>query len=978
MGDTGGNDAGDRDGAAGAGGPGADTDLLQTASPDARVVGGRVIARDALRASEARQRFLLTLSDALRDQPDERAVTGRAVELIAEHLRLDRCWVSEVFGEQGYSTVGPERARPGLPPMAGVYRLADYPETIRRLATEPLVVRDAAADPGFTDPEKALLARLHLRALLVVPLRRGPDRVVWALAAAAAAPRDWTDGERLLLEEVAERVWAAAERRRAEAARRASEERLRLALLAAGMGSFAWDPVNDRGEPDGRLLDLFGLAGPGVSLADVMERVHPDDRERHLAAVARALDPAGDGHLRTEVRFGRPDGGERWLEMHGRTEFAGDPPRAVRMAGVIADVTQRHQAEAAVRASEARLRAVAANLPGAAVFVVGPDLRYSLAEGQGLRDAGFAPTDYEGKTLAEALPPEQLPDHERTYRQVLAGGTFAHEHGDYGRHFVTHGAPLRDPDGAVTAALAVSYDITDRKRAEEAVRASEERFRLLVERVRDHALFALDPDGVVASWNPAAERVFGYPAGEIVGRSGDAFFTPEDRAAGLPGRERAAAAAVGRATDENWAVRKDGSRFWASGASSAVRDAAGRLTGFVKVVRDRTEARDAGEAVRRAEERLRLALDAARMGIWEWDIPAGAHTRDANLNRLLGLPADPSTHPLAEFLGAIHPDDRGRVEAGLRAAAAEGRPLTTEFRVVWPDGAVRWLRDQGDVVRGPDGAAARMTGACVDITETKAAEAELRRARDELEQRVEERTAALAEALRTLEVEAAVRHELAGRLATAQEEERRRIARDLHDRLGQYLAALRLGLTAAGKATAADLPAHLTRLGELTADTGREVHRLALELRPTSLDDLGLATTLRQHVEGWAAHAGIPAEFAARRLDSERFTWQVSTAVYRVVQEALTNVLKHARATRVSVLVERQPDRLSAVVEDDGVGFDSDGAIGTPRAQGGLGLLGMRERVALVGGTLEIESAPGAGTSVYVRIPLLPPRGTDG
>jgi len=179
------------------------------------------------REREEGQAFLLRLSDALRAQPDEESIETRTVAMLADHLHLDRCWLSQVYGQQGISTVGPEHHRPGLPPMSGVFQLSEYPETMRQLATQPMVVTDVAVDPRFAEPEKALLARLHLRALLVVPLRVGPSDVIWALAAAMAAPRRWTEGQRVLLEQAAERTWAAIERARAERAVRDSEERLR-------------------------------------------------------------------------------------------------------------------------------------------------------------------------------------------------------------------------------------------------------------------------------------------------------------------------------------------------------------------------------------------------------------------------------------------------------------------------------------------------------------------------------------------------------------------------------------------------------------------------------------------------------------------------------------------------------------------------------------------------------------------------------
>ncbi|KZN23655.1 hypothetical protein A4G99_12275 [Haladaptatus sp. R4] len=165
---------------------------------------------------EERQEFLLRFSDALRAQPDAESIKDRAVEMLAENLDLDRCWISEVFEQRGISTVGPEQIRPDLPEMAGVFQLSEYPETMRQLATQPMVVQDADNDPHFSDSEKELLAGYDLRSLLVAPLREGEDDVIWALAAAMAKPRHWTNGERALLEDAAERTWAAVERTRAE------------------------------------------------------------------------------------------------------------------------------------------------------------------------------------------------------------------------------------------------------------------------------------------------------------------------------------------------------------------------------------------------------------------------------------------------------------------------------------------------------------------------------------------------------------------------------------------------------------------------------------------------------------------------------------------------------------------------------------------------------------------------------------------
>ena len=243
---------------------------------------------------------------------------------------------------------------------------------------------------------------------------------------------------------------------------------------------------------------------------------------------------------------------------------------------------------------------------------------------------------------------------------------------------------------------------------------------------------------------------------------------------------------------------------------------------------------------------------------------------------------------------------------------------------------------------------------------------------------MQERTAELAHANGALTAEIARREQaeadrrdLQRRLTTAQEDERRRIARELHDQMGQHLTALGLGLKVVKDATPDPSPARdrLQDLQALTDLIGREVHHLALELRPTALDDLGLQAALANYAEEWSERSGVEVDFHGTGLDGDRLPAPVETALYRVVQEALTNVLKHAAARRVSVVLQRSPGQVSAVVEDDGRGFDAEATARRPTSAGS-GLLGMRERVALVGGTLTVESGAGRGTTVIARVPL--------
>ncbi|MGI8655036.1 MAG: PAS domain S-box protein [Pyrinomonadaceae bacterium] len=226
------------------------------------------------------------------------------------------------------------------------------------------------------------------------------------------------------------------------------------------------------------------------------------------------------------------------------------------------------------------------------------------------------------------------------------------------------------------------------------------------------------------------------------------------------------------------------------------------------------------------------------------------------------------------------------------------------------------------------------------------------------------------------------RTQLLQRLVTAQEDERHRIARELHDQTGQYLAALMMGLKSlddgapSASRNSSDNGGGVKRLQELTGQFSKEMRNFALELRPTSLDDLGLQTALANYADEWSERYGIAVDFHSNGFIKQRLPPHIETALYRIVQEALTNVLKHAEAKRVSLIMEYRGNRVLGVLEDDGRGFNVEAALGAPVAERRLGLTGMRERIELVGGTLEIESSAGAGTTLVVRIPVEPYEGT--
>jgi len=267
----------------------------------------------------------------------------------------------------------------------------------------------------------------------------------------------------------------------------------------------------------------------------------------------------------------------------------------------------------------------------------------------------------------------------------------------------------------------------------------------------------------------------------------------------------------------------------------------------------------------------------------------------------------------------------------------------------------------------------------VDVTELQVAQEAVRHAQRELEARVQERTSELDAVNAALRTEVAMhreaqqaRHELQIRLVNAQEEERGRISRELHDEVGQQITALMLGLKSLeSRLPSAQMSDRLRELRAAAEQVGREIHQLASELRPAALDELGLSRALSGYLDSWAERSGISVDFLSSGIDEQRLPSVIETTLYRVIQEAMNNVFKHAAAKSVSVSIERRTNTVLAIVEDDGMGFDSDSpppSSNPPR----LGIAGMRERAVIAGGMLTVESSAGGGTTVRLQLPLTP------
>jgi PAS domain S-box-containing protein len=583
--------------------------------------------------------------------------------------------------------------------------------------------------------------------------------------------------------------------------------------------------------------------------------------------------------------------------------------------------------------------------------------------------------DLLGKSPADLLHPDSRPSVARRIAKLSAGQTLSMTE----ERIVRLDGTVIDVE--ITGSLfddhlgsglqVIVRDITARKRTEAALRESEERLRLAFAGAQEGVWdWNLETGAVVysAQWT----RMLGYEMHEIEPHVGawERLLHPDDvqRASDiLQGVLRGEA----DYSAEFRLRHKDGHFVDVLSRGFPVRrEPDGVVVRIVGTHLDLTERKRAEAKLRADEHRLRSFLENSAVAGWLKDEDGRYVFLSKNFQRFgMGI---------EEWVGRTDFDfwPREVAETFRRndlAVLKSGQNVEVVEEAVYPDGSRSWWLNHKFRLEGADGRH-YVGGLGVDVTARTNAEELLRHAHDELEERVRERTTELANAntallLEIVERERAdvARRELLARLVFAQEDERRRIAREMHDQLGEQLTALGLHVRGLQDAVA-DAPALIERadaLERVTQELDRSVDELVWALRPTALDDLGLRAALENYLQDWSSRGGVAAELHTAGLSVDRLSTEIETTLYRIAQEALTNVAKHAKATSVAVLLERRPDHISLVIEDDGVGFDSNAA---GRTSQGFGLLGMQERAALIGANLEIESVAGGGTSILVRI----------
>lgn len=391
---------------------------------------------------------------------------------------------------------------------------------------------------------------------------------------------------------------------------------------------------------------------------------------------------------------------------------------------------------------------------------------------------------------------------------------------------------------------------------------------------------------------------------------------------------------------------KTGEAIWMLYNVFNIFDAGGAVVGWATVSRNIHERKRAEQALRESEERLRLAQQVAHIGSFEWNIQTGVNLWTQELEAIYGLQPGEFGKTQPAWQNLVHPDDRDAAVGCVQQALTTGEPIDGEWRIVRPDGSVHWIAGRFQAFKDAAGKLLRLAGINIDVTERKQTEARLTTTLNQLQQ-------------------------LTAHLESVREEERTRIAREIHDELGQALTVLKLELSWIKNQLAREqmddrrviLVAKAEGMSALIDTTIQSMRRIVTELRPGILDRFGLAAALEWQGQEFFNRTGIRCTVAVGEHGLDQNS---STALFRIVQEALTNVARHSGATAVEVRSSEETKTLLFVIEDNGSGISEH----VHTSLQSFGLIGMRERATAAGGQLQIVSAPGRGTRINVQVPL--------
>jgi PAS domain S-box-containing protein len=597
---------------------------------------------------------------------------------------------------------------------------------------------------------------------------------------------------------------------------------------------------------------------------------------------------------------------------------------------IVRDITERKRAEAVLRESEERFRLAAqAGKMFAYEWDVATDLVVRSGESVQILGIGEStpitaqelmalvhPADRERVTAAIAeLSPERS-YLQISYRRVRPDGTVIWVERSGRAHFNEQGRMVR--------MVGMTADISERKLAERELALANERLRLAMESGK-----SVGWDRDVKSGRDSLfgdlQSVFGIPAEVYDGRVDDfhRYLHPEDRRRVVEAIDYAMQAHKPYAAEFRlrW---PDGTVRWLAAKGKFYYSRDDEPERMLGMAIDITDRKLAEEALRESEERYRLAIQAGRMYAFDWDVVTDVIIRSEESTHIFGLTAEPIKLTKRELLARVHPEDRATFTNSIVECTPESPNTQISYRLLRPDGSVLWLERTGHAFFDEQGKMVRMIGMVADVTERKQAEEALSR--------------------------------VGSRLIEAHEEERTRIARELHDDIGQRLVLL-----------AWHLGSSSGNLRKQVEDLANDVQALSHQLHSPKLDYLGLAAAAAGFCKELSDRQRVEIEFHSENIPKE-LPKEISLCLFRVLQEALQNAIKHSGSRQFQVSLKDGTNEIELTVRDSGIGFETDEAIKGP----GLGLTSMQERLKLVNGQLSIDSKPQRGTTIQARVPLKP------
>jgi len=643
---------------------------------------------------------------------------------------------------------------------------------------------------------------------------------------------------------------------------------------------------------------------------------------------------AGEEIRNTELRILGKNGKPVSIEINATPMMK--EGKIIGSQGLARDITERKRADESLRASEVRLRTVIESVPFD-LLLIDRGGKYVMQNTESKKQfgsvIGLRPQDVATDAATLAL---WLDNNRRAFSGEIVRGEVSYKHHGKERYLYNIIAPVNE-SGEVQSILIVNVDITERMLAEKALKESEEKYRLLVENA-GAVVNVFDGEGRMLFTNQIGARYLDSAPEDLVGKLLHEIF-PKDVADEYVARHRRV---IDSGTPEQHEDRIDTSTGvrWFRSILEPVRVADGRISSVQVVSHDITELAQAERSLRDRDARLRLMISQVPAILWTVDRDLRfTSSMGAGLRALALAPGQVVGKDLYEFFGTDDPDF---LPIAMHRRSLAGEAMT--FELVW-DHSV-W-ETHTEPLRDESGRVIGCLAIGLDISARKMAEAELKESREKL-------------------------RALAVRLQTVREEESANIAREIHDELGQSLIGLKFDLSYLRRRLGE--PAERAKLEERIAEMYKEidatinsVRTIATQLRPKILDHMGLIGAIEFFTQEFDRRAGVRCEInqygsvgPGSNLDPEQ-----STAVFRIFQEILLNVRRHARATRVWIDLRGEDGYFILEVRDNGKGMPRDQL----KELEGLGILGMRERALVFGGTVSIESEPGRGTRVEVRIP---------